>query len=138
MKKLSLLIAVGSFVFLSIAKPTTNVTAFDTYSQQMQAMASKYVAEQKFENANKALSKWLDTYNALSATEKENYKTVYANIMIEEAKALTQINQHYDALVCLKNAVKNGYSNAELLTTDSNLSALKTYSEFDKIIKSIK
>ncbi|HUM50572.1 MAG TPA: hypothetical protein PK431_02115 [Chitinophagales bacterium] len=138
MKKLSLLIAVGSFVFLSIAKPTTNATTFDSYSQQMQAMASKYVAEQKFENANKALSKWLDTYNALSATEKENYKTVYANIMIEEAKALTQINQHYDALVCLKNAVKNGYSNAELLTTDSNLSALKTYSEFDKIIKSIK
>ncbi|MBK8352908.1 MAG: hypothetical protein IPL21_14980 [Saprospirales bacterium] len=138
MKKLSLLIAVGSFVFLSIAKPTTNVSAFDSYSQQMQAMASKYVAEQKFENANKAVSKWLATYNALSSTEKENYKTVYANIMIEDAKALTQINQHYDALVCLKNAVKNGYSNAELLKTDSNLSALKTYSEFDKIVKSIK
>ena len=101
-------------------------------------MASKYVAEQKFENANKAVSKWLATYNALSSTEKENYKTVYANIMIEDAKALTQINQHYDALVCLKNAVKNGYSNAELLKTDSNLSALKTYSEFDKIVKSIK
>ena len=108
MKKLSLLIAVGSFVFLSIAKPTTNVSTFDSYSQQMQAMASKYVAEQKFENANKAVSKWLATYNALSSTEKENYKTVYANIMIEDAKALTQINQHYDALVCLKNAVKNG------------------------------
>ena len=89
-------------------------------------------------NANKAVSKWLATYNALSSTEKENYKTVYANIMIEDAKALTQINQHYDALVCLKNAVKNGYSNAELLKTDSNLSALKTYSEFDKIVKSIK
>ena len=61
MKKLSLLIAVGSFVFLSIAKPTTNVSTFDSYSQQMQAMASKYVAEQKFENANKAVSskKWL-------------------------------------------------------------------------------
>lgn len=138
MKKLSLLIAVGSFVFLSIAKPTTNVSTFETYSQQMQAMTSKYVAEQKFENANKAVTKWLATYNALSSTEKENYKTVYANIMIEEAKALTQINQHYDALVCVRNAVKNGYSNAELLTTDSNLSALKTYSEFDKIVKSIK
>lgn len=138
MKKLSLLIAVGSFVFLSIAKPTTNVSTFDSYSQQMQAMASKYVAEQKFENANKAVSKWLATYNALSSTEKENYKDAYANILIDQAKALTQINQHYDALVCLKNAVKNGYSNAELLKTDSNLSALKTYSEFDKIVKSIK
>jgi hypothetical protein len=138
MKKLSLLIAVGSFVFLSIAKPTTNVATFDTYSQQMQAMASKYVAEQKFENANKAIAKWLDAYNALPAKDKESYKATYANIMVENAKALTQVNQHYDALVCLKNAVKNGYSNADALNSDANFTALKSYSEFDKIVKSIK
>ncbi|MFN8282028.1 MAG: hypothetical protein U0U67_02375 [Chitinophagales bacterium] len=138
MKKLSLLIAVGSFVFLSIAKPTVDVSTFETYSQQMQAMATKYIAEQKFENADKAIVKWLATYNALSAKDKETYKAVYADIMIEKAKALTQINQHYDALVCLKTAVKNGYSNAQLLNTDANLSALKTYSEFAKIVGSIK
>lgn len=138
MKKLSLLIAAGALCLVSIAKPTVNVSAFETYSQQMQTMTSNYNAEQKFANANKAASAWLTAYNALSTTEKANYKEIYATIMIEEAKALTQINQHYDALICIKNAVKNGYSNAELLNTDTNLAALKTYSEFAKIVDSIK
>jgi prenylcysteine oxidase/farnesylcysteine lyase len=45
MKKLSLLIALGSFVFLSIAKPEINSTQFESYSQQMKTMSDKYISE---------------------------------------------------------------------------------------------
>ena len=55
MKKLSLLIALGIACSIAIAKPTVNVSQFETYSQQMQDMSAKYISEKKFDNANKTI-----------------------------------------------------------------------------------
>ena len=72
MKKLSLLIAVGIACSIAIAKPTVNVSQFETYSQQMQDLSAKYITAKQFDNANKTIDAWLNTYNALSDKDKES------------------------------------------------------------------
>jgi hypothetical protein len=138
MKKLSLLIALGSFVFLSIAKPAINVSQFETYSAQMQSMASKYIQEKKFDYAEKAISKWMDSYAQLSENEKESYHNIYADILYQQAVAFTQTNELFKALKSLKEAVKAGFNDQSLAQNDPNLEALKSYDEFNKILQSIK
>lgn len=138
MKKLSLMIALGILCSIAIAKPTTNVSQFETYSQQMQQMSAKYVADKKFENASKATEKWLETYNALSKNEKATFSTHYANIMYNQACAYAKTNELYKALKSLKNAVDAGYNNSLQIENDENLNALKQYDEFKKIVNSIK
>ena len=93
MKKLSLLIALGIACSIAIAKPTVNVSQFETYSQQMQDMSAKYISEKKFDNANKTIEAWLNSYNLLSDKEKASYAPVYATIMYNKACALTQKNE---------------------------------------------
>ncbi len=138
MKKLSLLIAVGSLCLLSIAKPAINVSQFETYSQQMQVLSSKYIASKQFVNANKTIEVWLNTYNTLSDKDKANYAPVYATILYNHACALTQTNDKFQALKALKEAVKAGYSNKIQAETDPNLDALRAYDEFSKIVNDIK
>ena len=138
MKKLSLMIALGILCSIAIAKPTTNVSQFETYSQQMQQMSTKYVADKKFDYASKTTEKWLETYNALSTKDKANYSSLYANIMYNQACAYAQTNELYKALKSLKNAVNAGYSNSLQIENDENLNALKQYDEFKKIVNSIK
>jgi hypothetical protein len=135
MKKLSLLIAAGCLCLLSIAKPAVNATQFESYSQQMQMMAAKYNAEKKFDFASRMIDKWLESYNKLSDNDKSQFKNVYAILMIENAKALTQKNEHFNALSSLKKAIKSGYTNTNALKEDEQLMPLHTYSEFDKILK---
>jgi len=138
MKKLSLLVAMGIACSIAIAKPTTNVSQFETYSQQMQQMSSKYMTDKKFDYAVKTTEKWLETYNALSDKEKENYKDVYAAIMYNQACAYTKTNELYKALKSLKNAVNAGYNNISQIQSDENLTTLKEFDEFKKIVKNIK
>ena len=138
MKKLSLLIALGSFVFLSIAKPEVNVSPFETYSQQMNEMSAKYISENKFDNAGKVIEKWMNSYNALPEKEKATYNTVYSSLMYNQACAFTQTNELYKALKALKEAVRTGFINSEQAKNDPNLAKLKIYDEFNKIMNSIK
>lgn len=138
MKKLSLLIALGIACSIAIAKPTVNVSQFETYSQQMQDMSAKYIGEKKFENANKTIEAWLNSYNLLSDKEKANYTSVYATIMYNKACALTQTNEMFYALKALKEAVKAGFNNSTQAQNDPNLAQLKSYDKFSKILKSIK
>lgn len=138
MKKLSLLIAVGIACSMAIAKPTVNVSQFETYSQQMQELSAKYITAKQFDNANKTIDAWLNSYNALSDKDKESYNAVYSTIMYNRACACTQRNEMYQALKSLKEAVKAGFVNKEQAENDPNLSALKSYDEFNKILKSIK
>lgn len=138
MKKLSLMIALGSFVFLSIAKPAINATAFETYSKQMQAMTAQYMQEKKFDVAGKAIAKWIETYEALADKEKAAHRTTYAAAMYQQACSYAQTNEMFKALKSLKEAVKNGYGNKNEALNDPNLAPLKSYSEFNKIIDSIK
>lgn len=138
MKKLSLLIALGSFVFLSIAKPEINSTQFETYSQQMKTMSDKYISENKFDYANKTIEKWLLSYGQLPEKERATYNAVYSSIMYNQAIAYTQTNEMYKALKALKEAVRTGFNNGDQAQNDPNLAKLRTYDEFNKIIKSIK
>lgn len=138
MKKLSTLIALGIVCSMAIAKPTINVSSFETYSQQMHGMAEKYVTAKQFSNANKAIDIWLSNYNLLSNSEKASYAPVYASIMYNRACALTQTNELYQALKALKEAVKAGFKDGEMALNDPNLKPLKAYNEFQKIIDSIK
>jgi hypothetical protein len=138
MKKLSLLIALGIACSIAIAKPTVNVSQFETYSQQMQDMSAKYISEKKFDNANKTIEAWLNSYNLLSDKEKASYAPVYATIMYNKACALTQKNEMFYALKALKEAVKAGFNNSTQAQNDPNLAQLKSYDEFNKILKSIK
>ncbi len=138
MKKLSLLIAMGIACSVAIAKPTVNVSQFETYSQQMQEMSAKYITEKKFNSANKTIDAWLNSYKSLSDKEKANYATVYSTIMYNHACALTQTNEMYQALKSLNEAVKAGFKNIDQAQNDPNLSALKSYDEFKKILRSIK
>lgn len=138
MKKLSLLIAMGIACSVAIAKPTVNVSQFETYSQQMQEMSAKYISAKQFGNANKTIEAWLNSYKALSDKEKANYAPVYASIMYNQACALTQTNEMYQALKALKEAVKAGFNNSVQAQNDPNLAQLKSYDEFNKILKSIK
>lgn len=138
MKKLSLLIAIGSLCLLSIAKPTVNVAQFETYSQQMQALSAKYISTKQYGNATKTVDAWLNSYNALSDKDKAAYAPVYANIMYNHACALTQTNEMFQALKALKEAVKAGFNNRAQAENDPNLSNLKAYDEFSKILNAIK
>ncbi len=138
MKKLSLLIALGIACSIAIAKPEVNVSQFETYSQQMQEMSSKYIAAKQFDNANKTIVAWLNSYQLLSDKDKANYASVYSTIMYNQACALTQTNEMYQALKSLKEAVKSGFNNSEQAQKDPNLAQLKSYDEFKKIISSIK
>ncbi|MDB5227871.1 MAG: hypothetical protein JWN78_2064 [Bacteroidota bacterium] len=138
MKKLSLLIALGSFVFLSIAKPEINSTQFESYSQQMKTMSDKYISENKFDYASKTIDKWLLSYSQLPEKERANYKAVYSSIMYNQAIAYTQTNEMYKALKALKEAVRTGFNNGDQAQNDPNLAKLRSYDEFNKIIKSIK
>lgn len=138
MKKLSSLIALCIACSIAIAKPTVNVAQFETYSQQMQEMSARYIAAKQFSNANKTVEAWLNSYKLLSDKDKAAYAPIYASIMYNQACALTQTNEMYQALKALKEAVKAGYSNVEQAKNDPNLSPLKSYDEFNKIINSIK
>lgn len=138
MKKLSLLIAVGIACSMAIAKPAVNVSQFETYSQQMQELSAKYITAKQFSNANKTIDAWLNSYNVLSDKDKAAYASVYSTIMYNHACALTQTNEMYQALKSLKEAVKAGFNNSEQAQNDPNLSQLKTYSEFKKILSTIK
>ena len=138
MKKLSLLIALGITCSIAIAKPTTNVSQFETYSQQMQQMSAKYVADKKFDYATKTTEKWLEAYATLSDKDKANYNAVYSTIMYNQACAYAQTNELYKALKSLKNAVNAGYNNSSQIQSDENLASLKQFDEFNKIVKSIK
>jgi len=138
MKKLSLMVALGIACSIAIAKPTTNVSQFETYSQQMQQMSAKYVADKKFDYASKTTEKWLETYNALSDKDKASYNAQYATIMYNQACAYAQTNELYKALKALKNAVNAGYNNTTQIQSDENLASLKKFDEFNKIVSSIK
>ena len=80
---------------IAIAKPSTNVSQFETYSQQMQQMSAKYVADKKFDYASKTTEKWLETYNSLSEKDKANYSSIYSDIMYNQACAYAQTNELY-------------------------------------------
>ena len=123
---------------VAIAKPTVNLSQFETYSQQMQEMSAKYITEKKFDNASKVITSWMNSYNALSDKEKANYSAIYSTIMYNHACALTQTNEMFYALKALKEAVKAGFNNKEQAQNDPNLTALKSYDEFKKILSSIK
>lgn len=138
MKKLSLMIALGIACSIAIAKPTTNVSQFETYSQQMQDLSAKYIADKKFDYAAKVIEKWTVSYDALSDKDKASYNTVYATIMYNQACAFAQTNELYKALQALKAAVKAGYNNTSQIENDVNLSTLKQFDEFNKIVRSIK
>lgn len=138
MKKLSLMIALGIICSLAIAKPTVNVSAFETYSQQMQSLSEKYIIDKQYDNASKVIEKWIVSYDALTDKEKENYNAIYATIMYNQACAYAQTNDLYKALKALKAAVKAGYNNRNKIETDNNLFILKQFNEFNKIINSIK
>ena len=138
MKKLSLLIALGSFVFLSIAKPEVNVSQFDAYSKSMNEMSAKYIAEKKFDNAAMIIDKWMTSYDALPQKVRPEYNAIYASIMYNRAVAYAQTNEAYKALKSLKEAVKAGFNNASQAENDPNLAKLKAYDEFNKILSSIK
>ena len=138
MKKLSLLIALGSFVFFAIAKPEVNLTQFESYSQQMNQMSAKYIAEKKFDNAARVLEKWMVSYEAVPQKERASYNAVYSSIMYNQAVAYAQTNEMYKALKALKEAVRTGFNNPSQAENDPNLAKLKAYDEFDKILKSIK
>jgi hypothetical protein len=138
MKKLSLLVALGIACSIAIAKPTVNVSQFATYSQQMQDLSAKYINAKQFDNANKTIVAWLNSYELLSNKEKAAYASVYAGIMYNRACALTQTNDMFYALKSLKEAVKAGFTNKEQAQNDPNLSALKSYDEFKKILSSMK
>ncbi len=138
MKKLSLMVAMGIFCSIAIAKPTTNVSQFETYSQQMQQMSAKYMTDKKYDYAVKTTEKWLETYNALSDKEKATFKDVYATIMYNQACAYAKTNELYKALKSLKIAVNAGYNNVSKIQSDENLASLKQYDEFNKIVNSIK
>ena len=102
MKKLSILIAMGIVCSIAIAKPSVNVTTFETYSKQMQEMSAKYISAKQFENANKTVEVWLNSYNALPDKDKATVAPIYANLMYNQACALTQSNEMYKALKALK------------------------------------
>ncbi len=138
MKKLSSLIALGIVCSMAIAKPTVNTATFGTYSQQMQQMSAKYITEKQFTNANKTVEVWLNSYNLLSKTDKITFAPVYAAILYNQACALAQTNDLYAALKALKEAAKAGFNNGEQAKNDANLSPLKVYDEFNKIIESMK
>ena len=138
MKKLSLMIVLGSLCLLSIAKPAINVSQFETYSQQMQALSAKYIAANQYENANKTVTVWLNSYNTLTDKEKANYSNVDAQIMYNQACSLTRTNDKFQALKALKEAVNAGFNNKAKLENDPNLVELKQYEEFNKILNSIK
>lgn len=142
MKKLSLLVALGIACSIAIAKPAVNVSTnavqFASYSKQMHEMSAKYISQKQFGNANKTIEAWLNSYNALPDKEKTAYASVYASIMYNQACALTQTNEMFQALKALKEAVKAGFSNSEQAQNDPNLAQLKNYDEFSKILKSIK
>lgn len=138
MKKLSLLIALGSFVLSAIAKPEINVSTFETYSTQMNQMSEKYISEKQYANAAKMLEKWMDSYSALPEKEKANYNAIYSSIMYNQAVAYTQTNEHYKALKALKEAIRTGFNKKEQALNDPNLEKLKAYDEFSKILNSIK
>ena len=138
MKKLSSLIVLGIVCSMAIAKPSVNVSNFDAYSTQMHGMAAKYVAEKQYINANKTIDVWLNSYQLLPSKEKENYHATYASIMYNRACALSQTNELFQALKALKEAVKAGFNDSNLAQNDPNLSPLKSYDEFTKIINSIK
>ncbi len=138
MKKLSSLIALGIACSMAIAKPAVNTATFGTYSQQMQEMSAKYITEKQFSNANKTVEVWLNSYNLLSKTDKVAYAPVYAAILYHQACALAQTNDLYAALKALKEAAKSGFNNSEQAKNDPNLSPLKAYDEFNRIINSMK
>lgn len=138
MKKLSILIAMGIVCSIAIAKPSVNVTTFETYSKQMQEMSAKYISAKQFENANKTVEVWLNSYNALPDKDKATFAPIYANLMYNQACALTQSNEMYKALKALKEAVKSGYHNTTQAQNDPNLTPLKQYDEFKKIMDAIK
>lgn len=137
MKKLSFLIALGMLCSFAIAKPNVNVSTFETYSRQMQSMSEQYIADKKFDYAAKALEQWVKSYQALPDTEKSNFNAVYSDIMYQQARAYAQTNEMYKALKSLKEAVRTGFNNREKAINDEQLSPLKAYTEFSKIIKSI-
>lgn len=58
--------------------------------------------------------------------------------MYNKACALTQKNEIFYALKALKEAVKAGFNNNTQAQNDPNLAQLKSYDEFNKILKSIK
>lgn len=132
------MIALGIICSLAIAKPTVNVSAFETYSQQMQSLSEKYIIDKQYDNASKVIEKWIVSYDALTDKEKENYNAIYATIMYNQACAYAQTNDLYKALKALKAAVKAGYNNRNKIETDNNLFILKQFNEFNKIINSIK
>ncbi|MCB0507895.1 MAG: hypothetical protein R2739_09860 [Chitinophagales bacterium] len=138
MKKLSLWIALGSLCLLSFAKPALNVAQFETYSQQMYDLSTKYIQNKQFQNADKTISVWLNTYNTFSDKEKANYAPLYAKMQYNYACALAQNNDLYQALKALEEAVDAGFNNKEQATTDPNLSGLKNYDSFQKILSNIK
>ena len=133
MKKLSILVAMGIVCSIAIAKPSVNVSTFETYSQQMQEMSAKYISAKQFENANKTVEVWLNSYNALPDKDKTTVAPIYANLMYNQTCALTQSNEMYKALKALKEAVKSGYhNNTAQAKTIRNLTPLKQYDEFKK------
>lgn len=134
------MIALGILCTIAIANPstTTNVSTFETYSQQMQSLSVKYIADKQYNNAAKVIEKWMISYDALSNKEKESYNAVYATILYHQACAYAQTNELYKALKSLKDAVKAGYNNRNQIENDINLSNLKQFDEFNKIINSIK
>lgn len=138
MKKLSLLIAMGIACSIAIAKPALNASTFETYSAQMQQMSEKYIAAKQYGNANKTIEVWLSTYQSLSDKDKLANAARYAEIMYNRACSLTQTNEMFQALKALKEAVKSGFSNRDKAENDPNLSKLKTYEEFGRILQTIK
>jgi hypothetical protein len=138
MKKLSLMIALGIVCSIAIAKPSVNVSTFETYSRQMQMMSEQYISEKKFDYATKALEQWVKSYNSLSEEEKGSFNAVYSDIMYQQARAYTQTNEMYKALKALKESVRTGFNNTDRALNDETLSPLKAYGEFSKILKTIK
>jgi len=138
MKKLSLMIAIGCLCLLSIAKPMDNVNQFETYTQQMKTLSENYLQKKQFSNANKTIDAWLNSYRTLTKEQQQNIAKQYAAILYNKACALTQIDEKYQALKMLKEAVNAGFNDKTKAENEPNLTNLKQYDTFAKILNEIK
>ncbi len=137
MKKILLWIVLAIACYSAKSNPTMNVSDFIRYSQQMNDLSAKYMADKQFADATKVIDKWLITYEKTSVTDKLSCQQIYASILYNQACAYAQSDELLKALKSLKEAVRMGFNNKFQLVNDGNLLPLKSFDEFKKIVKSM-
>lgn len=123
---------------LAINAQTDNKDDFKTYFLSANESVGSCFSNKDYQCAVDKLSEVEKRYFSLSDKDRNEYESALQHIYYNLACAYSMVGKNDEALTAFKKAVDKGYTNYNHAKQDTDLNALRSNAEFNKLLASIR